>query len=95
MAEQHVAEKRAIAIKYDPDNKNAPIITAVGKGRVAEKILESAEQNNVPTYEDEFQAETLSSMDVGSKIPKFLYDLVAEILIFVEDIDERKQSGYI
>jgi flagellar biosynthesis protein len=85
--ENNTAEKRAIAIRYDPEHDNSPVILAAGKGLVAEKIMANADANNIPVYEDEFQANALSTLDVGSRIPSFLYDLVAEILLFVEEMD--------
>ena len=85
--------KRAVALKYDAEKGTTPIITAVGKGLVADKIIEVAEQSGVAQIEDEFQANALSSFDTGSKVPKFLYDLVAEVLLFVEEADIKNQSG--
>ena len=84
--------KRAIALKYDAERGDAPVITAVGKGQVAEKIIEVAEENGVARVEDEFQANALSAFDAGSRVPKFLYDLVAEVLLFVEDADINNKS---
>ena len=85
--------KRAVALKYDAEKGTAPIITAVGKGLVADKIIEVAAQSGIAQVEDEFQANALSSFNAGSKVPKFLYDLVAEVLLFVEEADIKNQSG--
>lgn len=95
MKESEKHGKRAIALQYEPGKGKVPVITAVGKGSVAEKIMQEAKKNNVPIYEDDFQAQTLSTLDIGTKIPKILFDLVAEILVFVEEIDERKKEGTI
>jgi flagellar biosynthesis protein len=86
------ANKRAIALKYDADRGTAPIITAVGKGQVAEKIIEVAEGSGVARVEDELQANALSAFDAGSRVPKFLYDLVAEVLLFIEEADIVNQN---
>jgi type III secretory pathway component EscU len=43
--------KKAAALRYLPHNDNAPKVTAVGKGRIAEKILEAAEKNKIPVYQ--------------------------------------------
>ena len=90
------AAKRAIALKYDAERGTAPIITAVGKGQVAEKIIEVAEDSGVAQVEDELQANALSAFDAGARVPKFLYDLVAEVLLFIEEADTQNQSrqGY-
>ena len=85
------ARKRAVALKYDADRGAAPLITAVGKGQVAERIIEVAENSGVVRVEDEFQANALSSFDAGARVPKFLYDLVAEVLLFIEEADTQNQ----
>ena len=85
--------KKAIALKYDREKGTAPIITAVGKGIVAEKIIETADKSGVTRVEDEFQANALSMFETGAKVPKFLYDLVAEVLLFVEEADIKNQNG--
>ena len=83
--------RRAIAIKYDAERGNAPLITAVGKGQVADRIIEVAENSGVARVEDEFQANALSAFDAGARVPKFLYDLVAEVLLFIEEADMDNQ----
>ncbi|MDR1439379.1 MAG: EscU/YscU/HrcU family type III secretion system export apparatus switch protein [Clostridiales bacterium] len=93
MAQRDKASKRAIALKYDADKGAAPLITAVGKGAVADRIIELAGESGVRTVEDEFQANALSSLDAGARVPKFLYDLVAEVLLFVEEADIKNQNG--
>ncbi len=82
-------DKTAVAIAYDP-NDVAPKILASGKGAVAEKIIETAKENNVPFYSDNKLANTLSKLEIGDAIPPELYDVVAEILVFVDDMDRMK-----
>ncbi|MBW1708048.1 MAG: EscU/YscU/HrcU family type III secretion system export apparatus switch protein, partial [Deltaproteobacteria bacterium] len=40
-------QNRAVALKYQPELDNAPKVTAMGKGKVAEKIIEIARQHNI------------------------------------------------
>ena len=68
----------------------APKILAVGKGEVAERIIETAKENDVPFYQDNKLAETLSRLQIGDTIPPELYEVVAEILVFVDDMDRMK-----
>lgn len=82
-------EKTAVAISYEPGEK-APKILATGKGQVAEKIIETAKENQVPTYKDNKLAATLSKLQIGEMIPPELYEVVAEILVFVDDMDRMK-----
>lgn len=92
MAEnKHIAgkEKTAVAVAYNP-GEVAPKILAVGKGKVAERIIETAKENDVPFYQDNKLAETLSRLQIGDTIPPELYEVVAEILVFVDDMDRMK-----
>ena len=83
------ADKTAVAISYEP-GEAAPKILATGKGNVAEKIIETAKENKVPTYKDNKLASTLSKLQIGDMIPPELYEVVAEILVFVDDMDRMK-----
>ena len=83
------ADKTAVAISYEP-GEAAPEILATGKGKVAEKIIETAKENKVPTYKDNKLASTLSKLQIGDMIPPELYEVVAEILVFVDDMDRMK-----
>lgn len=80
---------QAVAIKYDP-GEIAPKIIATGKGKVAEKIIETAKEANVAVHEDSKLADTLSRLDIGEFIPPELYEVVAEILVFVDDMEKLK-----
>ena len=83
------ADKTAVAISYEP-GEAAPKILATGKGKVAEKIIETAKENKVPTYKDNKLASTLSKLQIGDMIPPELYEVVAEILVFVDDMDRLR-----
>ena len=79
--------KTAVAVAYEPGDK-APKILASGRGEVAEKIIAKAKENDVPF--DNKLAETLSKLEIGDAIPPELYEVVAEILVFVDDMDKMK-----
>lgn len=82
-------QKTAVALAYTPGER-APKILATGKGEVAERIIETAQENDVPLYEDNKLASTLSKLEIGDMIPPELYDVVAEILVFVDDMDRLR-----
>lgn len=86
MLDRKKKEKTAVAVAYTPGER-APKILATGKGEVAERIIETAKENEVPLYEDDKLASTLSRLDIGDMIPPELYDVVAQILVFVDDMD--------
>ncbi len=79
--------KTAVALAYTPGDV-APKILATGKGAVADRIIEAANDADVPTYKDDKLADTLSRLQIGDMIPPELYEVVAEILVFVNDMDK-------
>ena len=85
-------KKTAVALSYEVGDK-APKILATGKGYVAEKIIEVAKEENVPVHKDEKLAGTLSRLEIGDYIPKELYGVVAEILVFVDRVEGAKKRG--
>ncbi len=93
MAEEEKKRKQAIAIQYNPDEV-APKILASGTGIIADKIIEKAKSSDVPLYKDNKLANTLSKLDIGEYIPPELYSIVAEILVFVDNLDKIKGKIY-
>lgn len=79
--------KQAIALAYDPE-EDAPKILATGKGKIAERIIEEAKDAKVPVHKDSKLADTLSKLEIGEMIPPELYEVVAEILVFVDQMDK-------
>lgn len=79
--------KRAVAIKYEKGDV-APKVIAKGQGFVAEKIIEKATDEIIPIYKDTKLVEELSSVELGSNIPPELYEVVAQVLIFISDLDK-------
>lgn len=91
MEQERGKSKTAVAISYELGDK-APKILATGKGELAEKIIEKAQENHVPFYRDDKLAQTLSKLEIGDTIPPKLYEVVAEILVFVDDMDRMKEK---
>lgn len=82
-----MAKKKATALKYD-QGYNVPVVTATGMGYVADKIIEKAEESNVPIVYDKELVEVLNNVDIGEDIPYELYDTVAQVIAYVMDIDK-------
>lgn len=83
----------AVALKYDPEVHNAPVVVAKGIRLLALKIREIAEQNHVPIVEDPQLARTIyATVEVGEEIPAELYQAVAEIMAYVYRLS-RKVAG--
>lgn len=92
MADQYKKEKvkTAVALGYDPNEDGAPKVIASGKGALADKIIEQAKENKIPVHEDDKLADTLSRLEIGEMIPPELYEVVAEVLVFVDAMDKIK-----
>lgn len=80
--------KEVAALYYSPDENESPKILALGKGETAEKILEIAQANEVPVYRDPELAHTLNQLKIGDEIPPELFEVVAEVLVFISSIDK-------
>lgn len=81
--------KQAVAMEYDPKDQ-APKVVAMGRGVLAERMIEQAKQSDIPVHRDDKLANTLSKLDIGDMIPPELYEVVAEILVFVDRMDRIK-----
>ncbi|MBF7083467.1 EscU/YscU/HrcU family type III secretion system export apparatus switch protein [Desulfallas sp. Bu1-1] len=84
------SEQYAVALRYEPGRDDAPRVTAAGRGELARKIKEMAENSGVPVYEDAALAQTLYKLGVNTEIPPELYEVIAQILVYVARIDRNK-----
>lgn len=74
----------AVAIQYDPDKYDAPIVLAKGEDFLAQKIKEAAKEYQIEIVENKPLARMLyANVDVGQLVPPELYQAVAEVLAFV------------
>jgi len=80
--------QKAVAIQYDPEQA-APKIMAKGAGLVAERIMARGVDADVPLHKDAALAEELTRIDLGAQIPPELYEVVAQVLIFISDLDRE------
>lgn len=88
--ERKKTQNRAVALKYQPESDNAPKVTAIGKGKVADKIIEIAREHNIHIHNDPDLIEILSQLDLNEEIPPRLYIIVAELLGFVYSLNSEK-----
>ena len=81
----------AVALKYEPEKGEAPIVVAKGIDNIALKIVEIAEENGVYTTENVALARAIyKSVDIDMPIPSEFYVAVAEILAFVYKLKNKK-----
>lgn len=84
----------AVALKYSPGNDEfpgdlAPVITAKEKGVLARRMIELAEENDVPVVEDEFLANVLSLQQIGDCIPEETWQAVAGIFAYIQTLENK------
>ena len=84
-------KKRAVALHYGADD-TAPVVVASGMGYLAEKIVDVAQENGVPVYEDDSLATILSQLRLGQEIPAELYQAIVDIYIYFLNFDASRRG---
>lgn len=83
----------AVALRYDSERDEAPIVIAKGAEYIAKKIKEKAEENKIPIMEDKSLARAMyKRVEIGESVPVDLYKSIAEILALVYQIEERNKG---
>jgi len=84
----------AVALKYDTEAMNAPIVTAKGADYLCEKIKEIARAHGVPIVErPELARSIYSTVEIGQAIPELLYVAVAEVLAMIYRLRQQRRQG--
>lgn len=74
----------AVALKYDMDAMNAPVLVAKGVDHLAKRIRELADENEVPIVENPPLARALyASVEIDQEVPPEHYKAVAEVIGYV------------
>lgn len=92
MSKNKYKQNKAVALRYAPEQQDAPTLVAKGKGVVADKLIEKAKEHGVPIQEDSSLVEVLSKLDLDQQIPPELYQLVAEVLTMVYRTDQQARK---
>lgn len=74
--------KKAVVLKY-PEGAEAPFITAKGSGKLAEKIIETAEENNIKIERNQVMVDLLSSQEIGAAVPEETWQVLAQIFSLI------------
>lgn len=81
----------AVAIQYDPQKNNAPVVVAKGADSLALRIVAVAEENGVFITENKPLARGLyEAVDLDREIPDRFYQPVAEVLAFVYSLKKKE-----
>ena len=80
----------AVALRYNIDHDNAPVVIAKGQDLIALKIVEIGEQHGVKILENKPLARGLyASTPLNSEIPAEYYGVVAEILVEIFRLNNK------
>lgn len=81
----------AVAIKYDIEKDNAPIVLAKGKDNIALKIIDKAGEYKINIIENVPLARALyANSEINQEIPLEFYEPVAEILAWVYGLKKKE-----
>lgn len=79
----------AIALKYVVGEGGAPTVLAMGRGKIAEEIMEKAKQSKITVFQSPFLARALYyTSDIGAEISDKLYTAVAIALAYIYRLDQ-------
>ncbi|MDA7483124.1 EscU/YscU/HrcU family type III secretion system export apparatus switch protein [Planktomarina temperata] len=78
----------AVALKYVPGEMKAPVILAMGRGKIAERIIAKGEESNVTVFRSPLLARALYfTSEIGQEINDGIYTAVAAVLAYVFRLD--------
>jgi len=78
----------AVALRYTAEQGGAPVILAMGKGLIAERIIAKANEHNITVFRNPLLARALYfTGDIGAEISEKLYNAVAVVLAYIYRID--------
>jgi flagellar biosynthetic protein FlhB len=81
----------AIALRYRPEEMNAPRVVAKGADLMAIRIRQIAAVHRVPIVERRELARMMyDAVEVGQEIPERFYEAIAEVLAYVYELSGRK-----
>ncbi len=84
---------KAVALKYDQSNASAPKVVATGSGETAKRIIQKANEFDVPIFQNEALANSLLSLDVDEQIPANLYKAVAEVFVWLMQSEQKASTS--
>ncbi|HHV64737.1 MAG TPA: type III secretion protein [Peptococcaceae bacterium] len=83
-----ISPKKAAALAYD--RIGAPRVVTKGKGFIAQKIIDYAEEKGIPVQRNESLVDALMQVELSKEIPPELYQAVAEVLALIYRLDQKK-----
>lgn len=82
------SRREAVALAYGEDD-SAPRVIARGYGELAEQIAAEARRHGVFVHESSELTALLMQLDLDEQIPAALYEAIAEVLLWIEEIRQQ------
>ena len=79
----------AIAIRYEYNTMDAPVVVGKGANLIAQKIKEIAKKHKIPMVENKPLAHSLYEVEVNDVIPPELYMAVAKIIVHISSTGKK------
>lgn len=83
----------AVALQYERGSREAPRVTAKGRGLLAERIIALAEEHDVVIDANPALAEALGGVEIDNTIPIELFEAVSEVIGFMLRARRRTRQG--
>ena len=78
----------AVALKYIPGEMKAPVILAMGRGKIAERIIAKGEESEVTIFRSPLLSRALYfTSEIGQEINDGVYTAVAAVLAYIFRLD--------
>ncbi|WP_431025831.1 EscU/YscU/HrcU family type III secretion system export apparatus switch protein [Halomonas sp. H5] len=84
--QQHRRRRQAVALAYR-DGDEAPRVLAKGYGELAERIIAAARESGLQVHDSPELVALLMQLDLDERIPPALYQVIAELLIWVRGVE--------
>jgi len=83
--------RRAVALAYR-DGDDAPRVVAKGYGEIAERIMAEARRQGIHVHDAPELVGLLMGLDLDERIPPALYEVIAELLVWVRELAEESKT---
>lgn len=81
------SRRQAVALAYQ-DHERAPRVVAKGYGELAERIMAEAQRQGIYVHDAPELVALLMQLDLDAEIPANLYQVIAELLVWVFELSE-------
>lgn len=83
--------RRAVALAYQ-EGDEAPRVVAKGYGETAERIMAEARRHGVHVHDAPELVGLLMGLDLDEHIPPALYQVIAELLVWVRELADEERG---